>query len=163
MNKQEEQYRQQERFAKYEYDQIVSFDNSPRESLPAGQLVNQVVVQGLTLHTDDYRLEPAIVKGHRSVRLLARTPDESDRPSEYRPILHGRKALAAALALFKCETLGNQVFIDPRTGDPDGTETRPYSPWTLEGEKRVHEFFTEEGGHEPDHGQGIPDIWALDY
>jgi hypothetical protein len=125
-----------DRFYRYNYDQIVSFDMTSREDIPAHQLFNNVVVKGHTLHSDGYRLVPQKVRGHRSIALLARTPGEDS--SEYRPVLHGRKAMKFALALGHLE------------------------PWSLEAE-RIHDRWTEEGGYEPDHSQPTPNIWDYGY
>lgn len=137
---------------------IVKFDKTPKLSVEAHQLVNYVVVQGLTLYNDGYRLRPCIVRGRQSMALDAPGPGEFR--SDYRSVAHGLKALQLAYILSRPVRVENHP-VPLENGRHEDEITSYMSPWKLDSDG-VHDHWTECGTYEPDFHDN-PDIWAYGY
>jgi hypothetical protein len=137
---------------------VVRFDKTPRVAVMSHELVNHVVVQGLTLYNDGYRLRPCIVRGQSSMALDSSEPGEY--PGGLRTIAHGVRALQYALILSRPVTIVNDP-VPLENGWCEDTSYVEQHPWKLDS-KPVHEYTTECGDFEPDYNDR-PDIWEYGY
>lgn len=137
---------------------VYQFDKTQREVVEAHQLVNYVVVQGLTLYNDGYRLRPCIVRGQRSMALDAPLPGEYG--GGHRSVAHGLKALQYALLISRSVTVENYP-VPLESGRTEDTTTVYRQPWRLNSDP-VHDNWTEAGNYQPDYHDN-PDIWEFGY